>query len=155
MGDDAVGHALFADRLGQRPGVQAAQADDAAALEPAVEVGIGPPVGRIGGNVAEDGAAGGRLAGAGDLFDVVGIGPDIADVGKGEGHDLGHVGGVGEDLLVAAHGGVEADLAHRIALGADADPLQDRAIGQGQDSGDAGQQVSRHRTFLPCGQTAA
>ena len=34
-----------------------------------------------------------------DLFQVIGVGPHIADMREGEGDDLGHVGGVGQDLL--------------------------------------------------------
>ena len=33
-------------------------------------------------------------------LDVLVIGPDIADVGKGEGDDLAGIGGIGEDLLI-------------------------------------------------------
>ena len=38
MGDHAVGHAGFADQLGEGAGVDAGDADHAAALHPAVEV---------------------------------------------------------------------------------------------------------------------
>ena len=48
-------------------------------------------------------------------FDVFVIGADNADMGKGEGHDLPGIGRIGENLLIAGHGGVEADLAHRAA----------------------------------------
>ena len=79
----------------------------------------------------------GSLTAAGDLFHVLQVHPDIADVGKGEGDDLGHVGGIGEDLLVAGHGGVEADLAHRLAFGPMALSLQHRAVGHCDDAGHA------------------
>ena len=46
-------------------------------------------------------------------LDVFVIGADDADMGKGEGDDLPGIGGIGEDLLIAGHRGVEADLADR------------------------------------------
>ena len=42
---------------------------------------------------------------------IVVIGADIADMGKSEGDDLFGIGGIGEDLLIAGQGGVEAHLA--------------------------------------------
>jgi hypothetical protein len=137
MGDDAVRHALLADDPGQLAGVDARQADQAAPLHPAVEVRLRTPVGRAGGQVAEDGAAGGGLGAPAELLDVFQVHPGVAHVREGEGDDLGHVGRVGQDLLVAGHGGVEADLAHRVPSRADADPLQDGPVRQGQDSGRA------------------
>ena len=53
----------------------------------------------------DDAPAGGR----GTLV-VVGGGAVVADVRVGEGDDLAGVAGVGEDLLVAGHGGVEDHL---------------------------------------------
>ena len=94
--------------------------------------------------VAEDRATRGGLGRPRHLLDVFDVGPDVADVGEGEGDDLGHVGGVREDLLVASHGGVEADLADGVADGADADALQDGPVRQGQHAGDAGQQIAAH-----------
>ena len=46
---------------------------------------------------------------------VLGVHPDVADVREGEGDDLPGVGGIGHDLLVAGHRGVEAELADRDA----------------------------------------
>ena len=43
-------------------------------------------------------------------------GPVVADHGVGEGDHLAVVGGVGDDLLVAGHAGVEDDLAQHLAL---------------------------------------
>ena len=148
----AVRHAVLADRAGQGAGVDAGQADDAAPLHPGRQVGVGAPVGRRGGDVAEDRAAGGASRRrARHLLDVLDVGPDVADVREGEGDDLGHVGGVGQDLLVAGHGGVEADLAHRLADRADADPLQDGPVGQRQDAGAPGSSVSVMERLLAAG----
>ena len=65
-------------------------------------------------------------------LDVFVVGADIADVGKREGDDLPGIGRVGEDLLIARHGGVEADLADRVAGRAEAKALEHRAVGQHQ-----------------------
>ncbi len=43
--------------------------------------------------------------------------PDITDMRKGEGNDLRRIRGIGQDLLVAGHRGVKADLADRRAAG--------------------------------------
>src|SRR5258707_576114 len=61
-------------------------------------------------------------------FDVVLVGADIADVRKSEGDDLPRIGRIGEDLLVAGHRRVEADLAHRMAGGTEAETFKHRAI---------------------------
>jgi hypothetical protein len=67
-------------------------------------------------------------------LDVLVIGADIADVREGEGDDLPRVARVGHHLLVAGHRGVEAQLADRLALGAEA-PAPDRpAVGEHHDS---------------------
>ena len=57
-----------------------------------------------------------------DGLDVLLVGSDIADMGKREGDDLARIGGIGEDLLVPGHGGIEAHLADRMAGRAEADP---------------------------------
>jgi hypothetical protein len=144
VGDHAVRHAGLADLAGQGAGVDARQADHVATLHPAVEVTVGAPVGLGGRGVAEDRAAGGRLGAAGHLLQVLDVRAHIAHVREGEGDDLGHVGGVGQDLLIAGHGGVEAHLADRIAGRAATDALQDRAVGQGQNAGNAGEKVLGH-----------
>ena len=58
-----------------------------------------------------------------DDLDVLVVDADDPDMGEGEGDDLGGVGGVGEDFLVARHRRVEADLADRRAGRADAEAL--------------------------------
>src|SRR5262249_17438278 len=61
---------------------------------------------------------------------VLPIGADIADVREGEGDDLSGVGGVGQDLLVAGHGSVEAHLTDGRASGAEAVTGNHRAVRQ-------------------------
>ena len=60
---------------------------------------------------------------------------DIADVREREGDDLPGIRGIGEDLLVARHRGVEAHLAGRLADAADADAFEHRAVGEHQEGG--------------------
>ena len=135
MGDDAVGHAVLADAGGQRPGVDAGDADDVALLEPGIEPLGGAVVGGIGDVGLEHDAADARERRHVDGLDVLVVGADIADMREGEGDDLAGVGRIGEDLLVAGHGGVEADLARRVADRADAAALEARAVREDQKGG--------------------
>ena len=68
---------------------------------------VGAIVGRLGNRGPQDEPA--RRRGRG--LDVLAVGADIADMGKGEGDDLTGIGGVGQDFLIAGDRGVEADLA--------------------------------------------
>src|SRR6516162_2250567 len=52
---------------------------------------------------------------------------------KGEGNDLPGIGRIGENLLIAGHRGVEADLAHGIAGGAEAEPFEYGAVGKDKE----------------------
>ena len=118
MDEDGVGRTLLADQGGQRARVDARHGDDAAPLQPFVEMAAGAVVRWRGDVGAENGA---NRAGAhrrGQILDVLGVGPDIADMGKGEGDDLAGIGGVGQDFLVASQRGVEDDLGHGLAGGA-------------------------------------
>jgi hypothetical protein len=132
VGDDAVGHALFADAGGQRAGIDAGDADDVALLEPGVEPFDRPVVRGVGDVGAQHAATDAGERGHVDGLDVLVIGADIADMGEGEGDDLAGIGGVGQDLLVAGHGGVEADLAGGVTDGADAAALEARAVREDQ-----------------------
>jgi hypothetical protein len=67
-----------------------------------------------------------------------GIGADIADMGKGEVDDLTGIGGVGHDLLIAGHRGVEADLAHRLARAPRPRPFRHRAVAKDRKGGGRG-----------------
>ncbi len=62
---------------------------------------------------------------------------DIADMREGEGDDLPGIGRVGQDFLIAGHRRVEADLARRLADGAEAEAFQHRAISQYEERGRA------------------
>ncbi len=71
-------------------------------------------------------------------FDVFLVGADIADVGEREGDDLPGIGGIGEDLLIAGHRGVEADLSDRTPARTEADAFEHSAVGEHQDGGGSG-----------------
>ena len=145
MGDDGVRHAAFADERGQRAGVDAGKADDAAGFEPGVEPPAGPEVRRLGEAGAKDRAdrsgGGGRI----DDFDVLVVDADDADMRESEGDDLGGVGGVGQDLLVAGHGGIEADFADRRAGRPDAEAFDGFAACEREHAGGDARAASRGR----------
>ncbi len=143
--DDAVGRALLADARRERARVDAGDADDAALLQPAVEM-LGRAVARRTGDrraqhCAAHARAGGEVRGLG----VLDVGADVADVREGEGDDLPGVGGIGEDLLVAGHRRVEANLADGRAGGAEADPGNDCSVGQNKSRGRRGVGPGRRR----------
>ena len=115
MRDHGIRHALDADQRGQRARVDAGKPDDAARLQPVVEVPRRPVVRGLRDRAVDDDAAGARPRRHVQALDVFLVGADIADMREGEGDDLPGIGGVGEDLLVARHRGVEADLADRVS----------------------------------------
>src|SRR6267378_1391827 len=71
------------------------------------------------GRMQDDAARPGRRSET-DGLDVLLVRAHIADMRKREGDDLARIGRVGEDFLVARHGGIEADLADRVPGGAKA-----------------------------------
>ena len=110
-----------------------ASAGDPARPQPGVQMLRRPPVRRLRDVLLHHQAAGRDRGG----LEVLDVGADIADMGKGEGDDLAGVGGVGQGLLVAGHAGVEADLAHRRGrggMGAEAAAPEHRAVGQDERS---------------------
>ena len=135
--DDAVGHAILTDAGGECAGVDPRQADDAAGLQPLVEMLGGAIVGGLGhrflDNTAND-TGGGREV---HRFDVLVIGAGIADMRECEGDDLPGIGGIGQHLLIAGHGGIEADFTHRLTFGTNPETFDQRTIGQHQKGGHA------------------
>ena len=125
--DDGVHDALLADVPHEPARVHAADADEPVALHPRRQRLLGRAVG---GRLAEGAhdearhlgavALGGRLEGA-----------VVADVGVRHHHELADVAGVRQDLLIAAHGGVEAQLAAGLASGADGGAGEDEAVFEG------------------------
>ena len=135
MGDDGVGHAVFADEGGQRPRVDAAEADDAAGLQPGIEVPRRPVVGGRGDGGMHDHPAQTRRGRHIDRLDILLVGADIADMREGERDDLAGIGGIGEDFLVAGHRRVETDFADRVSGGAEAEAFDDGPVGENEEAG--------------------
>ena len=114
---DADPHgAAVAQVAGQRPGVDAADADDALGDQLVVQAAGGPPVRRAAGRVADDEAGDPHLP----ALVVLAVHAGVADVRGGHDDDLAVVAGVGQRLLVAGHAGGEDRLADR---------RPDRAVG--------------------------
>ena len=130
MADRHVRRALQPDRPRQPAGVDAADPDPPAPRQPRRELAGGAPARRLGRVPLHHHAGGERILG----LVVLGVHPDVADVREGEGDDLPGVGGIGHDLLVAGHRGVEAELADRDPGGAEAAAPEDLAVGQ-RDAG--------------------
>ena len=112
----------------QGPGVDAFQGHDAVAGQVFVQLAFGAEVAHPAARLANDEAGQVRLA----AFHVFGVDPVIADLGIGHGDDLAAVARVGEDFLVAGHGGIEADFAVDFADGAEGLSGEDRAVFQGK-----------------------
>ena len=128
--DHRVRHALLADQRGQRARVDAGDGDDAARLQPVVELLRRAVVGGARDRRAQHAAAHAGRRGEARRLDVLGVGADIADMGEGEGDDLPGIRRVGQDLLIAGHGGVEAHLADGDAGRARALALDHGAVGE-------------------------
>ena len=98
---NAPGMAPVSRRMpGEAAGVDPGDARHAVPAQHGVEAGLGPMVAVAPGERADDDAATERAA----RFEVGGVDAVVADVRVGEGDDLAGVGGVGDDLLVAASG---------------------------------------------------
>ena len=100
-----------------------------------VEMLGGAVVRGIGDGGAQDHAARARRRRHVHRLDILVVGADIADMREGEGDELSGIGGIGEDLLIAGHRGVEADFADRLAFGAEAEAFQHGAIGEHEERG--------------------
>ena len=126
--DDALLRSGAAEDAHQPPRVDPLDADHAIAHEKLRQGFLRAPVRRLLADAARDEA--GDLGGLCLL--IAAVDAVIAHLADREGDQLAGVRGVGEDLLVAGVRGVEDDLAHRLALGADGDPLEDFAAGERQ-----------------------
>jgi hypothetical protein len=137
-GDDAaVLRALGAQQPREAPGIDVADGHDPGALEVGGQVLGVAPVRSGERQVADHEARGVGL----ERLGVLGIGAGVADVGVGEGDDLARVRGIGEDLLVAGHRGVEHHFAHRLPACTDRAPTKNAPVGKDQDGG----RFLRHR----------
>src|SRR5690606_21220554 len=113
----------------ERPRVDALDPDDVVLLHEALQVLVRAVVGGHAAELAHDEPLGVGLVG----LHVVDADAVVADVRVGHRDDLPVVAGVGEDLLVAGHRGVEHDLADRLAAGPEGVALVDGAVLEGED----------------------
>jgi hypothetical protein len=114
------------DGPGELPGVHALDGGDAVVLQNFRE-GLG--VAEVAGDVVV--LPDHQPADGGDLGLVVLVGDAVvADDGIGHHHQLPGVGRVGDDLLIAHHGGVEHQLAHPVPSGPEAAAQVLASVGQ-------------------------
>ena len=114
--DQRLAGTLVPDVAGKAAGVHTGDAHDAVLNHHVLQRPRGAEIGRLAVEFPDDQTADGgsvRLV-------VVAAHAVIADQGVGHDHGLGGVGGVGENFLVAHHGGVEHQLHQRVTLGAEA-----------------------------------
>ena len=128
VGNDPVRRSLVANEAGQAPCIDPVQPDDAVRFEPRIERLLGAVIGRFGRQVADHETARRR----GGRFEILVIGADIADMGKGERDDLRRVGRIGQDFLIAGNRRIETDLADCLAGRADPAAPKHRAVGEHQ-----------------------
>ena len=128
--NDAVHNARVPELAGKPAGVDARQADDLLFLEVFVQRQLAAPVGREFRDLAHDKAGYPALAG----LVILEVNAVVADQRVGHGDDLAVVGGVGQDLLIAGHAGVENDLADALPFVADGVALKQGAVRQKQIS---------------------
>ena len=137
MGNGSIRHTVFANERRQGARIDAAKTDDSAILEPRVKITLGPVIGRAGHRRMDDDTPhpGARREIA--CLDILVIGADVADVGKGKGNDLPRIGRIGEDFLIAGHRRIETDFANGRACRAEPSPFEHHAIGQYEKRGRA------------------
>ena len=123
-GDEAVERAAHAQFLGKRAGVNALNARDAVLFQILRQRTLGAPIAHHRGEFADGEAGDLGLPG----LDVLFVDAVIADERIGHGDDLGFVGRIGQDFLVAGHGSVEADLAAGLGGRAEALAVKHRAV---------------------------
>src|SRR5439155_3706735 len=85
-------------------------------------------------------------------LDVLTVHADVADLRVGHGDELPLVGGIGQDLLVPGHAGVEDELARDLTERAEGAAAEDRAVGKREERG-----LRRHqalRSAAACGRSS-
>ena len=118
--------AFFANQPRQPPRVQISDCDGATRGEVLGQGLLVPPT-RMRRGAVPDHESGGPDT---RRLDIFGIDARVADVRIGQRDDLPRIGRVGEDLLVAGHGGVEHDLADREPGCTNGPATEDRSIFQ-------------------------
>ena len=127
--DDAFHGAFFAEVFRDLAGVDSVDGDDVVVDEVFGKCAGGAVVTGFEAAFAHDESAAEGLAG----FDVFFADAVVADLGVGHGDDLACVGGVGEDFLVAHHGGVEDEFAGGFAGCADGSAFKYKPVFEGKN----------------------
>ena len=98
---------FFAQSFGERSRIDALNARNPVLKKIARQIAIGSPITHHRGQFPDHKARKVRFVG----FFIHGVHPVVADEGIGHGNDLSLVGRVGQNLLIARHGCVEANFA--------------------------------------------
>ena len=122
----AVLGALVAQNARQPARVDVGDGDDAPGLEVLRQGLLGAPVAHGEREIAYHQASGPDAIG----FIVFRVHPGIADVWIGQGHDLLGIRRIGENFLIAGHGGVEHHFTHGFTRGANGDTPKEASIFQ-------------------------
>ena len=120
------------EMAGDASGVDPGDPDQPARLQPAIEMLRRAEVRGLGDRGPQDHAAGVAV----DGLDVFVVGADVADVREGERDQLPGIGGIGQDLLIAGHGGIEDQFAHDGA--GRSQPLAEKRRAVGEHEGGPG-----------------
>ncbi len=132
--DGAVLRAFGAQQAGELAGVDVGDGDSFLIDQVLRQcLGEAKVAGQLG-QIFDDQACGMDFVG----FDVLRVDAVVADVRVREGHDLLAIAGVGEDFLVAGHGGVEHHLTGGGACGSNRVAEKDCAVCKRQDGGREG-----------------
>ena len=127
--DDATLGAVIAQVADEAAGVDFGDDGNATFGKEVFGLILGAPIADDGRDFADDEAFDVRTA----RFAVALIRAVVADLRVGENDDLACVGRVCEDFLVARDGGIENNFAGTLCGRTKTDPLEDRAVFQGED----------------------
>src|SRR6266446_6215055 len=144
VADGPVWRPDIANPSRQAPRIDPGDPDQTMRCQPGIERRACAVARSLGDRCAQDEPAHG---GCGRLH-ILAIRTDIADVGKGEGDDLTGIRGVCQDLLIAGHCGVEADLANCRPDSAKAAAPEYAAVGKDECRVAVGWSQHRHAHFI-------
>jgi hypothetical protein len=128
MGNNRIGHAIFANAGRESARVEAIKADDAAFLQPYVKIALRSVAGWMRNRRVDNDTPCAGIRCAIVRLDILVVDAGIADMREGECDDLAGIRGIGEDLLIAGHRRVEADFANGRTRGPKPKALQHHAI---------------------------
>lgn len=125
----ALAGALNAELLRDGAGIYARDAWNAVTGEPIGKGFCGAPVGVDGADLADDKAS--HLWGI--ALDVGEVDTVVADLGGSHGNDLTEIGGIGDNLLIARHGGIKNGFTSDSALGTEGSAYEEAAVFEGEN----------------------